>query len=125
MTRWIVSTTLVAAVLAIAAVLTDAAEVVELRVRGRYLSAPATVQIVVAVEPDPDNRSLRVELDGDSMFRASAMTLEGAAGQRVHEILFRGVPEGHYSVLAAVLSARGVRGRASETVVVIGQPERR
>jgi hypothetical protein len=119
-TRWILATTLIAAALTATAVRTDAAaDVVELRVRGRYLVAPATVRILVVVEPDAANRTLRVEMDGDLMFRASARRLEGAAEKRLHEIEFRDVPAGQYRVLAAVLSTRDVRGTAVERVDII------
>ena len=110
------------ATLAVAAIRTDAADVVSLRVFGRYLTAPATVTITVLVEPDASNRTLRVEMDGDRMFRSSSMTLEGAAEKRVHEIRFRGVPAGQYVLLAEVLSASDVRGTARESVDVVGSP---
>ena len=113
---------LMATALAAAAVSRDAAaDVVELRVRGRYLYAPATVRIIVVVEPDTANRSLRVELDGDRMFRGSTLTLEGAAEKRLHEIQFKEVPPGRYIVLAAVHSAHDVRGTATQNVDVLGR----
>src|ERR1044071_3998131 len=61
----------------IAALRALAGEVVEIRLRGRYFSEPATVQITIAVEPDAANRVLRVEADGDRMYRATELTLEG------------------------------------------------
>ena len=114
MTHRILSATLVVATLVAAASLTGtAAGIVEFRMLARYLFAPATVRVTVAVEPHEANRTLRVEIDGDDMFRSSDVTLEGAAEKRFHEIQFRSVPAGHYRVQAAVLSAHNVRGTAT------------
>ena len=55
-----------------------AKEVVEILLRGHYYVEPATVQITVAVEPDEKNRALRIEADGERLFRASELSLEGA-----------------------------------------------
>ena len=101
-----------------------AAEVVELRVRGRYLNAPATVRMMVLVEPDATNRLLRVEADGDRMFRATSIPLDGAAEKRLHEISFRDLPAGFYTLRAAVLSSEEVRGMASERIEVVASPGR-
>ena len=83
------------------------------------------MRITVVVEPDAANRALSVEMDGADMFRASALTLEGASEKRVHEIAFRDVPAGRYTVLAAVLSAHGVRATARDSVDVISPLVRR
>ena len=96
-----------------------AAEVVELRVRGHYMNAPATVRMMVLVEPDAANRMLRVEADGDRMFRATSIPLDGAAEKRLHEISFRDLPAGFYTLRAAVLSSEEVRGMASERIEVV------
>ena len=97
-----------------------AADVVALRIRGRCWTAPATVRITVVVEPNAANRTLRVEMDGDRLFRASVLTLEGAEDKRLHEIQFAGVPSGQYSIQATVLSAHDARGTAMEHVAVVG-----
>jgi hypothetical protein len=47
---------------------------VEIRLTGRFFAEPATVQLVVAVEPDAANRTLRVEADGDNMFCATEIS---------------------------------------------------
>jgi hypothetical protein len=124
--RRLIVTALLAA--ALAAGLADsagtgaAAEVVELRVPGRFFNAPATVTVVVVVEPDAANRSLRVEMDSDRMFRASVRALEGASAKRVHEIAFKEMPQGHYTVQAEVLDAAAVRGTAKLDVDILGSP---
>lgn len=113
---WIVFTTALAST---GVVPGNAADVVEIRLRGRYFMEPATMQILVAVEPDADNRTLRVAADGDDMFRASDVTLNGANEKRLHHVEFKNLPAGHYMLRAEVRSAHNVRGTASQDFVVI------
>lgn len=96
----------------------DATEVVEIRLRGRYYMEPATVHILVAVEPDADNRVLRVEADGDQLFRASELALKGADEKRLHTVEFRNLPAGRYTLRAEVMSNRRVRGAVSDLLIV-------
>ena len=99
-----------------------AQDVVELRLRGRYYSEPATVRITVAVEPNALNRTLVVEADGEFLFRSSAVELDGANGRRLHTLEFKNLPRGYYTVRAEVHSAgERVRG-AAEDVLVVGDP---
>jgi len=98
----------------------DAADVVEIRLHGRYFVEPATVRILIAVEPDADNRGLRIEADGDSMYRSSDLTLSGATEKRLHSVEFRNLPAGNYMLRAEVRSAHEVRGSASQNLVVTG-----
>ena len=114
---WIVVTALLASAGAIRG---DADEVVEIRLHGRYFVEPATVSILVAVEPDAENRALRIEADGDMMYRSSELTLSGAREKRLHSVEFRNLPAGHYMLRAEVRSAHDVRGMASQDLVVTG-----
>jgi hypothetical protein len=113
-----------AALLSAGAVCGDAAEVVEIRLRGRYFMEPATVHIMVAVEPDADNRTLRIEADGDTMFRASDLMLSGANEKRIHAVEFKNLPAGTYVLRAQVLSSQRVRGMAEQPLVVSGSGQR-
>jgi hypothetical protein len=98
----------------------DARDVVEIRLHGRYFIEPATVHILVAVEPDAENRALRIEADGDAVYRSSELTLSGAREKRLHSVEFRNLPAGQYTLRAEVLSAHDVRGSASQNLVVTG-----
>jgi len=98
-----------------------AQDVVEIRMRGKYFSDPATVRITVAVEPNADNRALRIEADGDRLYRSSEVVLDGENGKKIHTVEFRNLPAGHYTIRAAVLSQASVRG-AAEELVVVGDP---
>ena len=119
--RRVISAAAAAASLVMGSSLAAAEDVVELRIRGRYFSDPATVRITVAVEPNADNRTLRIEADGDRLFRSSEVVLDGENGKKVHTVEFKNLPAGSYTIRAAVLSTAQVRG-AAEEFVVVGDP---
>lgn len=93
---------------------------VEIRLNGRFFSEPATVQLVVAVEPDADNRRLRVEADGDNMFRATEIELDGAKEQRLHSVQFKNLSAGGYTLRAQVMSTSTVRSQVEQEIMVAG-----
>lgn len=115
---------LTAALISAVAVRGDATDVVEIRLRGRYFIEPATVQIIVAVEPDASNRTLRIQADSDHMFRASDFALSGADEKRLHTVEFKNLPAGNYTLRAEVLSSDAVRGLAEQPLVVTGSGQR-
>lgn len=98
----------------------DAREVVEILIHGRYFTEPATVRFTVAVEPDAQNRTLRIEADSPDLFRASDVALNGASEKRLHTITFKNLSAGYYTLRAQVFSAREVRGMATHEVVITG-----
>jgi hypothetical protein len=98
-----------------------AQDVVEIRLRGRFFSDPATVRITIAVEPNAENRALRIEADSDRMYRSSEVVLEGQYDKRLHIVEFKNLPAGQYTIRAAVLSTGEVRG-AAEDFVIVGDP---
>lgn len=106
------------AVIVLLAVPAVTQDVVEIRVRGRFFSEPATVRVTVAVEPNAANRALVVEADGDRLFRSSELPLEGAHEQRIHTVEFKNLPAGQYVLRAEVRSSNDVRGLAEELVIV-------
>lgn len=99
----------------------DAKDVVELRLRGRYYAEPATVQVTIAVEPDAENRTLRVEAESEYMFRSSEITLSGAGEKRIHNVEFKNLPAGNYTLSAHVFDdADDIRGVATQALTVSG-----
>jgi len=98
-----------------------AEDVVEIRLRGRYFTDPATVRITIAVAPNSENRALRIEADGDRLYRSSEVALDGEHGRRIHTVEFKNLPAGFYTIRAAVLSTGEVRG-AAEQFLVVGDP---
>jgi len=98
----------------------SASQIVEIRLRGHYFSAPATVVINIAIEPDADNHRLVIEADSPKFFRSSKIELTGADGQRIHTVQFKNLPEGAYLLRAEVQSRTGVLGQASQELTVMG-----
>jgi hypothetical protein len=92
--------------------------VVELKVPAYHYFEPATVRLTVVVAPDERNRTLRVEADGDSFFRAAEASLMGAKDKRFHTVEFRNVPSGVYVLRAEVLSTDAVLGSATQSLSV-------
>ena len=93
---------------------------VEIRLTGRFFAEPATVQLVIAVEPNTENRTLRVEADGDNMFCATEIQLQGAREQRLHTVSFKNLSAGGYTLRAQVLSNSSVRSQAEQEIMVAG-----
>ena len=93
---------------------------VEIRLTGRFFAEPATVQLVVAVEPNAENRTLRVEADGDSMFCATEIQLAGDREQKLHTVSFKNLTAGGYTLRAQVLSNSTVRSQATQEITVAG-----
>ena len=102
-----------------------AGAVVEIRPAGHYYIEPANVRVTVAVEPNDDNRILRIEADGDLLFRSSDITLSGANAARLYSIYFNNLPAGTYTLRARVLGPSDViRGIAWREVKVSGAGQR-
>jgi len=93
---------------------------VEIRLTGRFFAEPATVQLIVAVEPDAANRTLRVEADGDNMFCATEIQLAGARERRLHTVEFKNLAAGGYTLRAQVRSNSSVRSQAEQEIMVAG-----
>lgn len=98
----------------------SAAGVVGITLRGGYFSEPALVQLTITVEPNDANRTLLIEADGESMYAASEISLDGANAKRLHQVVFKSLIAGQYSLRAAVRSSTGVRGVVSREIEVLG-----
>ncbi len=115
--RW---TALIIPLVALTGTAGAAKDNVEIRLTGHFFAEPATVQLVVAVEPDAENRTLRVEADGDSMFCATEIELAGAKEARLHTVQFKNLSAGGYTLRAQVLSNSDVRSQATQEIMVTG-----
>jgi hypothetical protein len=121
MVRWITWIALTTAMVILAVATEYARSGVEIRLAGRYYAAPATVRMVVAVEPRAANRLLRVEADGDEMFCSTEQPPEGAKEARLHTIEFKNLRAGEYTLRAQVLGGDAVRSEATADIMVTGQ----
>ena len=109
-----------AAIVAIAFVTTVTAgrQVVEIRLRGHYFPEPATVRMTVAVEPHQQNRLLRIEADGEAMYRATEVELSGETDKRLHLVEFKNLTAGSYVLRAEVLSSSAVLAQTTQELTV-------
>ena len=114
------SLALIAPLVALTGSVGSAKDNVEIRLNGRFFAEPATVQLIVAVEPNSANRRLRVEADGDNMFRATEIELQGAGEQRLHTVEFKFLSAGGYTLRAQVLSNSSVRSQVEQEIMVAG-----
>jgi hypothetical protein len=103
--------------------LTKAEPALELRLATRFAFAPASLQSLVRVSPHPDNRLLRVFIDGDQFYRSSDTQLDGADAARSYFFTWQKLPPGSYSVIAVVYGQHGVRGQRLGTLEVLGGEE--
>lgn len=83
--------------------------------------APATVRALVQVARDPDNRLLRIVLNGDSFYGSSDIQLDGEMAPRSHFFQWSALPPGHYCVEVVVFSSRGDDERVRRAYHVLGE----
>ena len=120
MKRTIVVTTVLLLLGPVSAPRTPAKQIVEIRVRGHFFAAPATVPVTIAVEPGASNRALVVEADSDDYYRSSTIELDGENEKRLHTVELRSLPAGEYVLRAEVRSKSEVLGTAVNELVVTG-----
>lgn len=80
--------------------------------------APATVRVVVTVEPDDRNRGLRVEADSNEFFSASEVSLDGKSSSRTQRFEFKNLPPGQYDVRVTLERSDGGSQVASTGYIV-------
>jgi hypothetical protein len=99
----------------------DAEPALELRLATRLAIAPASVQSLIRVSPHPDNRLLRVLIDGEAYARSSDTQLDGEEAAQHYFFTWRSLPPGTYSIIAIVYGPRGVRGQRVANLEVRGE----
>src|SRR5688572_22503008 len=93
----------------------------EVRLAIKFAFAPASVQTLVRVSPHPDNRRLRVLIDGEQFTRSSDTQLDGADAAKHYFFLWQSLPTGTYSIVATVYGPLGVREQRVSNFEVIGR----
>jgi hypothetical protein len=104
MTTWILSALFVTGLVHGGARLPPgaAADRVTLRVDPAIVMSPGTFRATVTLGPHSANRRLILVLDSSEYYRSSTTFLEGDGAPRSHEMLFKQVPAGIYTVSARV-----------------------
>ena len=93
----------------------------EVRLATKFAFGPATVQTLVWVSPHPDNRRLRVLIDGDQFTRSSDTQLDGGDAAKHYFFLWQSLPSGTYSIVATVYGPLGVREQRLSSFEVLGE----
>jgi hypothetical protein len=86
---------------------TTAREAVSVRVSPHISMAPATIRIVVTVEPDRDNRELLLQAESGFFYTSSTVELEGDRAPRLQSFVFKELPAGTYELEARVVRKSG------------------
>ncbi len=105
----------------LASAATSAKEMVGVRVTPNVSMAPATVRVVVTVEPDANNRELELVADSGVFYTSSTVQLEGSKAPRLQWFVFKELPAGTYEVTARVLQKNGDSRQAAAEYMVMGE----
>ncbi len=84
---------------------------VTVRVTPLFAFTGSVVQAMVRVTPDADNRLLRIMVDSEAYFQSSDVGLAGLDAAIPHYIPMKGLPAGHYDLVAVVYGTQGERAR--------------
>lgn len=98
---------------------TSARDVVAIRVSPNVSIAPATVRVVVTVEPDANNRELVLEADSGMFFTSSTVQLDGTKAPRLQSFVLKELPAGNYEIGARVVQRNGAAHKAATEYMVL------
>jgi hypothetical protein len=102
---------------------TRATERVGFTLSSAVMSMFGELHATVRVDPQDENRVLRVALDGPLYYASTDVQLDGASAARVHDMWWRFLPPGSYTVTATVECASGRTYVERKNLRVIGGPE--
>ena len=74
----------------------------------------SSVQAMVRVAPNAENRMLRITVDAENYYRSSELQLDGDTAAVTHYLPLNALPAGDYAFLAVVFGPQGERARSSE-----------
>ncbi len=109
----------VAALAVLAGAPAKAKDMVAVRVSPNIAIAPATVRVVVTVEPEADNRELELVADSGVFYTSSTVQLDGSKAPRLQSFVFKELPAGTYEVFARVVQKNGDRRQATAEYMVM------
>lgn len=112
--------TLFGAALLLVAMPVGAGDKLAMRVSPAFSYEPGSLTIQLSIEPDAENRVVRVMAESAEFYRSSDITLDGDRAPRTNVIAYRGLPAGDYQVRSVLFGARGQeRAMLSQAVTVL------
>lgn len=102
---------------------TSSADRVGFTLSSTVMNVFGELHATVRVDPHEENRLLRVSLDGPLYYASTDVQLDGASSARVHDMWWRALPPGEYSITAMVECASGRIYTERKIMRVIGGPE--
>lgn len=96
-----------------------AATAITLTLNAFYAVAPATITLLIRLEPDARNRALCASYESESTSGSSCWTVDGERAPKVVQRFYRDLPAGTYVVSAWVLHDDGSQKDATPQVVRI------
>ena len=98
---------ILAGVLFLGAVPSQAGSTITLRVSPTMAFAPADLLIRASVDVNADNRKLEIVAESNDYYRSSEIQLDGEDAVRTSLVSFRSLPGGEYTVRVIVRGSRG------------------
>ena len=91
------------------------------RVSPAFAYEPASLTIQLSIEPDAENRAVRIIAESVEFYRSSEVELDGDRAPRTSVFRYRSLPAGDYEVRSLLIGARGQeRAMAKQAVSVLG-----
>ena len=109
----------IAACLLLGGAVSPAKELVSVRVSPNVSVAPATIRVIVTVEPDANNRQLLVQADSGEFYTSSTIQLDGSSAPRLQLLEFKELPAGTYAVEARVFTRNGDQHKATAEYMIM------
>jgi hypothetical protein len=82
---------------------------------------PASLTIQLSIEPESDNRAVRVVAESADFYRSSEIQLNGERAPRITVFRYRSLPAGAYDVRSILIGTNGKeRAMVRKTVTVLG-----
>jgi hypothetical protein len=112
---------LLGGVLIVIALPAGAGDKLAMRVSPAFSYEPANLTIQLSIEPDSDNRAIRIVAESEGFYRSSEVELDGDRAPRTSVFRYRSVPAGDYDVRSVLVDTRGQeRAMVRQTVTVLG-----
>lgn len=104
----------------------DAGECMSMSVSPKQALAPVNLRVRVRIEPNADNRVLRIVADSPEFYRSSQIQLDGDSAPKTFSLEYPNVPGGNYEITSVLVNSMGrERAMVHQTAHVVplgGEP---